>query len=911
MSSMFIEYNSRDNNSRNESTNANVGRTIEGISKNSENMADDVSNGGITSYQITACKRQEGGLKTGTAETLVTDTSDVEASTSTALSCRSISPRNLLDRRQPLVTDNSTARSSCKRKPALPKKRPSTMQEPVVISADTGEAVDDDTFLLEDFSGNTTINKSCRFGSVNNNTKGKAAGSIDFCKDTTDLQRLLSTTTDKCVPANLCSATNAANILHYDNEVLNGETKAEHWETSSISSASDALMIDTRSNSLSSLEDINGKQQNLESFIVTDATDSMNPVERNMSSSKAVTEAMDVQITENSFPLTDNSVDRTNKYQQTTDAKSGKFSGQFVDQRNGSNISNLNNVLILNAAVNSFLWANAAAGTDGANAFITPEMLASLSSAGLSSSLGVPCASTLTDKQHDLLLKTTSSSSNTTVTSMKHEFFIDDAYSTAISSTDSLHMETTYNLVEPIAPELIPEPVEFVDIHETLSPQYETLRPLITLSHPSANKAMLPACETLLLNQPVELITNTSPSCTHDGILYIIISKATILTIKAMYHLWGGCDNNSCFPSLLNVDQQQNANMLLLEAAAAATAAGTIRDLLGITSTNDNDMTAVDIMSSHKPKLSAVPSTSATAEIVTTSAPNIFNDDDDGINKKHDRHVGDRSSFNGRATSAGENVVNMLNLSDAKRQSNKAVRCKINDVKLNVKRRANEETLNNAARAITKEEKIDLDELENFAQTFKKQRIKFGFTQGDVGLALGRRYGTDFSQTTISRFEALNLSFKNMCKLRPLLKEWLEDAEAALANGATISDLLDAPSKESALQYPASVIHLPLNNNKPSSVVSVIANSGNKMPSDDSPSPNGSIVCSSGGGIPLKKRRKRTNLDLAQRSALDAYFDMNPRPDHDRMAEIAELVGLDRDVVRVWFCNRRQKLRKE
>ncbi|VDO28912.1 unnamed protein product [Onchocerca flexuosa] len=299
-------------------------------------------------------------------------------------------------------------------------------------------------------------------------------------------------------------------------------------------------------------------------------------------------------------------------------------------------------------------------------------------------------------------------------------------------------------------------------------------------------------------------------------------------------------------------------------------------------------------------------------------------------------------------------------MSDAKRQSNKAVKCKINDVKLNVKRRANEETLNNAARAITKEEKIDLDELENFAQTFKKQRIKFGFTQGDVGLALGRRYGTDFSQTTISRFEALNLSFKNMCKLRPLLKEWLEDAEAALANGATISDLLDAPSKEPAPQvgsiddaifnikadnrviiltfpvllhfnsytryvdvstqkddrvldlYATTVIHLPLNNNKPSSAVN-IANSGNKMPSDDSPSPNGSIMCSSGasGGIPLKKRRKRTNLDLAQRSALDAYFDMNPRPDHDRMAEIAELVGLDRDVVRVWFCNRRQKLRKE
>ncbi|VIO89155.1 Uncharacterized protein BM_BM10295 [Brugia malayi] len=762
MSSMFIECTSRDNKPRNEPANTNAGRPMEGsgISKNLANVSGDVPVGGTISFQVTACKQQEGGLKRASAETLVTDTSDIEASTSTALSCRNISSNSLLDRRQPLVTDNSVSRSSCKRKPALPKKRPSTMQEPVIISAETGEAVDDDTTLTEDSvcsSGNVIAGKDCRF--ENNNMKGKTAESADFCKGGTDLQRLLSTT-EKCIPPNLCGATDAANILHCDSELLNGEIKAEHWETSSISSTSDALMIDTRSNSLSSLEDVNGKQQNVESSVITDIIDYVDSTEHNMGSSKALHGPVDIQLTENSPSQTDSSVDRTNKYQEATDTKICKLSEQFVDQRNGSNMSNLNDVLILNAAVNSFLWANAAAGTDGANAFITPEMLASLSAAGLSPSLSVPCASNLTD-------------------------------------------------------------------------------------------------------------------------------------------------------SLMSVDQQQSANMLLLEAAAAATAAGTIRDLLGITSTNGNDATAIDVMNSPKPKLSAVPSTSATAEIVATSTPNIFfNDDHNGISKKHDQRLGDHSSLNGRAASAGENA-NMLG--DPKRQSNKAVKCKISDIKLSVKRRANEETLSSAARAITKEEKIDLDELENFAQTFKKQRIKFGFTQGDVGLALGRRYGTDFSQTTISRFEALNLSFKNMCKLRPLLKEWLEDAEAALANGATISDLLDAPSKEPIPQYPTSVIHLPLNNNKPSSLMSINASSGNKMPCDELPSPNGSTVCSSGagGGVPLKKRRKRTNLDLAQRSALDAYFDMNPRPDHDRMAEIAELVGLDRDVVRVWFCNRRQKLRKE
>ena len=61
-----------------------------------------------------------------------------------------------------------------------------------------------------------------------------------------------------------------------------------------------------------------------------------------------------------------------------------------------------------------------------------------------------------------------------------------------------------------------------------------------------------------------------------------------------------------------------------------------------------------------------------------------------------------------------------------------------------------------------------------------------GFTQGDVGLAMGKLYGNDFSQTTISRFEALNLSFKNMCKLKPLLHKWLEDAENVSRNGGTM-----------------------------------------------------------------------------------------------------------------------------
>ncbi|CAK5090225.1 unnamed protein product [Meloidogyne enterolobii] len=85
----------------------------------------------------------------------------------------------------------------------------------------------------------------------------------------------------------------------------------------------------------------------------------------------------------------------------------------------------------------------------------------------------------------------------------------------------------------------------------------------------------------------------------------------------------------------------------------------------------------------------------------------------------------------------------------------------------------------------------ELDELAEFSNCFKKQRIKHGFTQGDVGVALGKRYGTDFSQTTISRFEALNLSYKNMCKLRPLLEDWLHETDRLITAGASVQDIME------------------------------------------------------------------------------------------------------------------------
>ncbi|XP_077946375.1 POU domain, class 2, transcription factor 1 isoform X23 [Gasterosteus aculeatus] len=162
----------------------------------------------------------------------------------------------------------------------------------------------------------------------------------------------------------------------------------------------------------------------------------------------------------------------------------------------------------------------------------------------------------------------------------------------------------------------------------------------------------------------------------------------------------------------------------------------------------------------------------------------------------------------------------------------------------------------------TMEEPSDLEELEQFAKLFKQRRIKLGFTQGDVGLAMGKLYGNDFSQTTISRFEALNLSFKNMCKLKPLLEKWLNDA--VCAETLTSDQSLSSPS---ALGSPGMGIE----------------------------------------GI-NRRRKKRTSIETNIRVALEkSFLEQNQKPTSEEITMIADQLNMEKEVIRVWFCNRRQK----
>ncbi|KAI1710914.1 homeobox domain-containing protein [Ditylenchus destructor] len=152
----------------------------------------------------------------------------------------------------------------------------------------------------------------------------------------------------------------------------------------------------------------------------------------------------------------------------------------------------------------------------------------------------------------------------------------------------------------------------------------------------------------------------------------------------------------------------------------------------------------------------------------------------------------------------------------------------------------------------------DPRELERFAEHFKQRRIKLGVTQADVGKALAhlKMPGVgSLSQSTICRFESLTLSHNNMVALKPILHSWLEKAEDVIKN---------------------------------------------KNGNDE------------GHGIlpNTEKKRKRTSIAAPEKRLLEDYFRQQPRPTGDRISAIAEKLDLKKNVVRVWFCNQRQKQKR-
>uniref|UniRef100_W5MAY0 POU class 2 homeobox 2a n=1 Tax=Lepisosteus oculatus TaxID=7918 RepID=W5MAY0_LEPOC len=126
------------------------------------------------------------------------------------------------------------------------------------------------------------------------------------------------------------------------------------------------------------------------------------------------------------------------------------------------------------------------------------------------------------------------------------------------------------------------------------------------------------------------------------------------------------------------------------------------------------------------------------------------------------------------------------------------------------------------------EEPSDLEELEQFARTFKQRRIKLGFTQVQSSLSLTLKTSLSISAETMSM--------------------------------------------DSTLPSPSALSSPPLFE-----------------------------------GLPGRRRKKRTSIETNVRVALERSFIANQKPTSEEILLIAEQLHMEKEVIRVWFCNRRQK----
>jgi class 6 POU domain transcription factor len=146
-------------------------------------------------------------------------------------------------------------------------------------------------------------------------------------------------------------------------------------------------------------------------------------------------------------------------------------------------------------------------------------------------------------------------------------------------------------------------------------------------------------------------------------------------------------------------------------------------------------------------------------------------------------------------------------------------------------------------------------ELKAFAEEFKTKRIRLGYTQGAVGQSLADKGYNNFAQSTISRFEQLQLSPTNAAAIKQVLEKWLHETECP-----------ESQSSSSVSSNSASIAYMT-----------------------------------------NRKRKKRAVFTTQTRTSLDEFFQQNPRPNRQLIESMANQLGLLPEEVRVWFCNKRQK----
>ena len=140
-----------------------------------------------------------------------------------------------------------------------------------------------------------------------------------------------------------------------------------------------------------------------------------------------------------------------------------------------------------------------------------------------------------------------------------------------------------------------------------------------------------------------------------------------------------------------------------------------------------------------------------------------------------------------------------------------------------------------------------------------------------------------------------------MIALKPVLHSWLEQAEN------------DSRMKRKSDEVLSNVSTL--TNSSSTSVTSINGNFNmSSISSSNNQNQNGNLLmslnnCNSSHNNNDRKR-KRTSIAAPEKRSLEAFFNVQPRPSGEKIAQIAEKLELKKNVVRVWFCNQRQKQKR-
>ncbi|CAM9284387.1 unnamed protein product [Lampetra fluviatilis] len=205
---------------------------------------------------------------------------------------------------------------------------------------------------------------------------------------------------------------------------------------------------------------------------------------------------------------------------------------------------------------------------------------------------------------------------------------------------------------------------------------------------------------------------------------------------------------------------------------------------------------------------------------------------------------------------------------------------------------------------------VKLEEIREFARVFKIRRLSLGLTQTQVGQAMSSTEAPAYSQSAICR----NALFMRADVFLPAFGarrgEGISDGwPLARDNASTTSTASSTPpiKMNPGLLCPARFEKLDITPKSAQKIKPVLER---WMTEAEARQRTGLQSLSDFvGSEPSRKRKRRTSFTPQALEALNAYFERNTHPSGQEMTAIAEHLCYEREVVRVWFCNKRQMLK--